>query len=145
MSAVPDGALRVQNALNIREWAGRRKQKPVRRLYLSSKHIRYLFGIWVGWRVVMNAPPEEKTASSERWGWAAVLSRPFSLPIGWTGLQVGNFGEIARTTYYDVTSRRCRVIRIMAIVGIILLGATSTAAQQTYPNITGETNPSLPT
>ena len=31
------------------------------------------------------------------------------------------------------------MIRTMAIVGIILLGATSIAAQQTYPNITGET------
>ena len=39
------GALRRQTAVNIREWAGRRKQKPVRRPELRSKRLRCLFGI----------------------------------------------------------------------------------------------------
>ena len=36
-----------QTVVNIRERAGRRKQKPVRGLYLPSERVRYLFGIWV--------------------------------------------------------------------------------------------------
>ena len=39
------GALRVQTAFNIRERAGRRKQKPVRRAESSPKQLRVLFGI----------------------------------------------------------------------------------------------------
>ncbi len=39
------GALRVQTAFNIREWAGRRKQKPVRGPESRSKRVRCLFGI----------------------------------------------------------------------------------------------------
>ena len=42
------GALRDQTALNIREWAGRRKQSRL---------------------------PNEKTATSERWGWASLETR----------------------------------------------------------------------
>ncbi len=41
------GALRGQTEVNIRERVGRRKQKPVRRLYSRSECLRCLFGIWV--------------------------------------------------------------------------------------------------
>ena len=44
------GALRDQTAFNIREGAGRRKQKPLRRSESRSKRIRSFFGIrGLGW------------------------------------------------------------------------------------------------
>ena len=44
--------LRDQTAFNIREWASRRKQKPVRGPESPSKRLRCLFGILRGgWRV----------------------------------------------------------------------------------------------
>ena len=50
----PRGPQEEQTALNIRERAGRRKQKPVRRLCSRSKRVRYLFGIpWVGWSALV--------------------------------------------------------------------------------------------
>ena len=39
------GTLRVPTAFNIREWDGRRKQKPVRGPESRSKRFRDLFGI----------------------------------------------------------------------------------------------------
>ena len=39
------GALRAQSKVNIREWAGGRKQKPVRRPEWPPKRLRGLFGI----------------------------------------------------------------------------------------------------
>ena len=39
------GALRDQTEVNIREWAGGRKQKPVRRPELCSAYLRGVFGI----------------------------------------------------------------------------------------------------
>ena len=44
---LPVGLLDTLFKINIRERAGRRKQKPVRRLYSRSKRLRCLFGIWV--------------------------------------------------------------------------------------------------
>ena len=70
-----------QTAINIRERAGGRKQKPVRRPESRSKRLRYLFGIWGRQELPRGlegryrlAHPNEKTATSEAGGWPCMES-----------------------------------------------------------------------
>ena len=71
------GALRVQTALNIREWAGRRKQRPVfvvhspcGRLWGSSVSgvvwsVRLAYGPVIGLLMCDHPPPATKTSQTE--------------------------------------------------------------------------------